>query len=198
MNTSSITIAALAFAASSLPASALIFQEFGTPGAITDDGVTTFELNVAPSFPVFGPLEVGIDMDHTWAGDLTITLEHNGTSVTLLDRLGVPEDTVGNGADFAGLYVFGDSGASWSPFDVTGANSGVVIPEGSFGLDNSDGTSLADFAGMEANGLWTLTISDGAFLDTGVVNSWYIAIVPAPGAAALLGMGALAASRRQR
>jgi len=197
MNTST-TIAALAFGFSSLSASALVFQEFGSPGAITDDGTTTFDLNVGTSFLINNPLRVGIDMDHSWSGDLTISIEHNGTSVILLDRLGVPQNTVGNGSDFSGLYVFDDGGDSWAPFDITGSNAGVVIPEGTFGLDNTDGSSLADFAGMDASGDWTLTISDGASLDTGFVNSWYIEIVPAPGAAALFGMGALAATRRRR
>jgi len=56
-------------------------------------------------------------------------------------------------------------------------------------LHNREGGSDADinrdflpasFAGLEAQGEWTLTVSDNAGADTGKLNSWSIRIVPAP------------------
>jgi len=122
----------------------------GETGAIADNGTTTYELNIANSGTIFGPLTFHLDINHTWVGDLTISLEHAGTSVTLLDRLGVPETTVGNGADLAGVYSFDDGGPAWD--NTPGANNGVTIAPGLWGLDNEDGTALSDFIGLDING----------------------------------------------
>ena len=37
-------------------------------------------------YGIIGELEIEIDLDHSWLGDLRITLEHNGTVFVLRDR----------------------------------------------------------------------------------------------------------------
>lgn len=171
----------------------------GSTGAIADNDPvgTSFTLDVASSGAIVSMDALNLDIAHTWVGDLVITLEHGGTTVTLLDRPGVPASTVGNGSDMDGVYGFADAGASWAPYEVTGGGSFVTVD--TYELNNTDGSSLADFVGMDINGTWTLTISDNAGLDTGAVRGWdIVAKIPAPGTAALFGLGGLAATRRRR
>jgi len=182
-----------------------LYEFTGPGGAITDGtganmpSFTDFVYNEAASGTLIGSdLSLSIDLTHSWAGDLTITLEHGGVSVTLLDRLGVPESSTGNGADFSGVYTFTASGMSWDPFEEGAANGDLAIPEGEYELNNTDGSSLSDFLGMDVNGAWTLTVSDSFSADTGAINSWTFSSIPAPSAAALFGVAGVAASRRRR
>jgi len=196
-----LAITAIAGLAAST-ASATVFGP-GSGGFIADNDPlgTSFTLNVAASGNIITMNSVDIDMAHTWVGDLVVTLTHenSGTTVTLLDRPGSNTPTeVGNGSDMDGVFSFADGGAnSWAPFEVPGA--GTVVPAGEYELNNTDGTSLSDFVGLNINGDWTLTISDNAAFDTGSVREWFIdAVIPAPGAVALFGLGGLAAARRRR
>jgi subtilisin-like proprotein convertase family protein len=197
-----LAITAIAGLAAST-ASATIFGP-GSGGAIPDDDPagTSFTLNVAASGGIISMDAVNIDIAHTWVGDLFVTLTHenSGTTVTLLDRPGsnAPAE-VGNGSDLDGVYSFADGGAnSWGPFEVPGGGSGLIAP-GEYELNNTDGTSLSDFVGLDINGDWTLFVQDNALLDTGEVFEWSIdAVIPAPGAVALFGLGGLAAARRRR
>ena len=199
MNTRTSIIAALV-GTTSCVASAGYFP--GPGGVIADNGTTTYELNIQHHSPVIRGVTVTLDINHTWVGDLTITLEHAGVSVTLLDRLGVPETTVGNGADLNGVYTFDSriSPSTWDPYETPGASAGVTVIPGEYGLNNTDGTSLADFKGLDVFGAWTLTISDGVGLDIGALNAWHVdtGFFPSPGAAALFGFGAIASARRRR
>jgi len=182
------------------------FYEFtGSGGAIADGtganmpSFTDFVYNEVVSGALFGVNNsLTLDITHTWVGDLTITLEHAGVTVTLLDRLGVPEGTSGNGANLNGVYTFSATGMSWDPYEEAASNAGVDIPEGEYELNNSDGSSLSDFAGLDVNGAWTLTVSDSFNFDTGAINSWTFTSVPAPSAAALFGLASVAATRRRR
>ncbi|MCH8824413.1 MAG: proprotein convertase P-domain-containing protein [Planctomycetes bacterium] len=136
-----------------------------------------------------------IDFNHTWAGDLIIRLTHKdtGTSVTLLDRPGIPESNFGANADFAGNYDWQDGGFVWDDMTFDG---GVVPTNVIFGPVTG---ALSDFAGEDKFGTWSLTISDGAFLDVGSLGGWGFTVtnVPAPGALALLGLAGLVARRKR-
>ncbi len=78
--------------------------------------------------------------------------------------------------------------------DITHTYSGDLVLKLEHGgaeetLQNREGGSTADvdrdflptaFDGLQAQGDWTLTVSDHAGADTGTLNSWSIRIVPAP------------------
>jgi subtilisin-like proprotein convertase family protein len=118
-------------------------------------------------------LDVPVTIDHTWVGDLTISLTSpGGTTVTLLDRPGVPAtSTVGCGDNNLDL-VFSDA-ASVNPETVcNGATpwlTGPALPV----------TPLSAFAGESTLGTWTLSVSDSAGLDTGILVDWSLS--PTPG-----------------
>ena len=135
-----------------------------------------------------------IGFNHTWAGDLIITLTHKdtGTSVTLLDQPGVPESTFGDAANFAGNYDWLDGGFVYDA-DIYDTNVPTDVIMGPVS------GALSDFAGEDKFGTWSLTISDNAAGDTGSLAGWSFSItyVPAPGALALLGMAGFI-SRRKR
>jgi subtilisin-like proprotein convertase family protein len=133
-----------------------------------------------------------IGLDHTWIGDLTISLSHNGVEVALLDRLGRTNDnTVGLPYNLSGDYTFAQGGMPL-PTDL---GSSDVLPSGtyapainlSFGSLGFGGL-LSDFIGQELSGTWTLNISDRAFLDEGFLLGWSLNVtaVPEPGTYALL------------
>ncbi|MDO8187848.1 M36 family metallopeptidase [Conexibacter sp. JD483] len=108
-------------------------------------------------------VDVRIDeLRHTYVGDLTLELIHDGVTVTLIDRLG-------NGG-YGGHDVIDAVIDSDAPGAVTltpgGPIGGRFQPAVANALDNFDGHPVA--------GTWTLRIHDGAAGDTGELRSWGI------------------------
>lgn len=134
--------------------------------------------------------------NHTWVGDLIITLSNGSTTIDLINRPGVPElGTVGYSWNLAGTYTFDDSAATTFESIGNGVGSAFNLASGSYAPENA----LSAFNGQNLAGTWTLSISDSASLDTGSIGGWTLsATVPAPSAMALLGLGGLVATRRRR
>lgn len=134
------------------------------------------------------------DFTHTWAGALVIKLTHKdtGTSVTMLDRPGVPESNYGDSSDFDGYYQWQDGGFVYDA-DIY---DGIVPTDVIMGPVNG---ALSDFAGEDKFGTWSLTIEDHDLAEIGSLAGWglTVTIVPVPGAFALLGMAGLI-DRRKR
>jgi hypothetical protein len=160
-----------------------------------DPGVVQFQITVPDAGEIVSFKSVTLfDFNHTYAGDLVITLTHetSGLSVTLLDRPGVPESTFGDSADFVGDYTWVDGGYFYDldDFDVT-VDEHVLAPV--VGV-------LSTFDGIDKSGVWTLEIGDYAADDTGTLGSWNIVMnnIPAPGALALLGLAGLTGLTERR
>ena len=117
-------------------------------------------------------LQVAVAINHTWVGDLRVTLTSpGGTTVTLLDRPGVPASTFGCSSDNMNV-VFSDA-ASVNPETSCPATtpwlSGPVLPF----------SPLAAFDGQSTLGTWTLNVSDNGGGDTGSIINW--SLIPTPG-----------------
>lgn len=176
---------------------------FGSGGSIPDNG--------GPANPLItdivitdsgGVLDLNVTLlgaTHSFVGDLDIRLTHidSGTSVSLVDRPGVPDFSIfGWAYNLAGDYTFDDS-ASTTWDDVNGGvqDTNFTIASGSYLAEGS----LGAFNGVDLVGTWRLIISDNAGADTGQIQGWSItAVVPSPAPVALLGMGGLVATRRRR
>lgn len=121
--------------------------------------------------------EVGITIDHTWDGDLTITLESPaGTSLLLSDGNGGSADDYGDPTGVAcpsvtGYTAFGTVGTA-----ITGGtapyNDQVYTPEGAGGL--------SAFTGEDPNGVWKLTVCDGGGGDTGDLLYFNVGLTTCP------------------
>ena len=108
--------------------------------------------------------QVDIDITHTWAGDINVTLiAPDGTTSANL--------TSGNGGsadDYTGTQFRDDAATPIT--DGTAPFTGVFQPE----------EPLSTFNGVDADGTWTLNFCDSANGDVGTFNSWSITFAPAP------------------
>ncbi len=107
-------------------------------------------------------LDVFVDIEHTWLGDVSIVLESpTGTEVTL------KEDSTGD--DFDNILVtFDDEGLAYLP---------RTLPLGEHQAPQGPGV-LSDFDDEFTAGDWTLTVADAVDFDDGTLNSWCVRIEP--------------------
>jgi proprotein convertase P-domain-containing protein len=142
------------------------------PFFIPDEGQASSDLVVTDS-QVLDDLNVTVHASHSWVGDLIFTLTKGATSVTFIDRPGHP--AVPFGCEFdninAALDDEGASGAVETMCNPTPpAISGTPTPN----------SPLAAFDGQTVDGTWTLTVSDNAPQDNGLVNVWCLVTTPVP------------------
>ena len=144
----------------------------GLPVAIPDgSGNVTHTFTVGQAGTI-SDLNVRVAITHTYVGDLKIDLQSpGGTTVTLLDRPGVPASTYGCSNDNMNVTFDDASGVnleSWCP-GTTPWYSGVAAPVG----------TLAAFNGQALAGTWRLIVSDNAGADTGTLDEWELITTPA-------------------
>ncbi|SDF18249.1 HYR domain-containing protein [Ulvibacter litoralis] len=127
-------------------------------------GVDTI-ITIADDFSITD-LDVDLDITHTWVGDLIVTLTSPaGTSVVLVDRMGVPAtSTVGCSSN--DILITIDDEAT-DPIEDE-CEPGPPAASGSF-VGNG---ALSAFDGESTMGDWVLNVSDNAGGDTGIINSW--------------------------
>ena len=104
-------------------------------------------------------LSVNLSITHTWDSDLTATLTNpSGTTITLFSKVGA------NGHNFTDTtfddQAAGPIGGGSAPY------SGSYQPQ----------QPLSTFSTQDANGLWTLKVSDGAVGDSGSLLGWSMSI----------------------
>lgn len=114
----------------------------------------------------------GLDIRHTWVGDLRATLiSPSGTAVVLFDQPGVPASQFGcNGDDL--LLSFDDFAPNTALQLETSCNPGSPTIFGNF----QPVDALIAFAGEPATGVWTLRVNDFVNQDGGSLQAWTIEI----------------------
>ncbi len=118
----------------------------------------------------------GLDISHTWVGDLEVKLTSpNGTVVTLFDRPGVPASTFGCQEDDL-LVSFSDGAALTAGDFENTCNIGAPTISGTYQPIDA----LAAFTGEETIGTWTLTVFDHAGGDGGSINAWSLNVCYIP------------------
>ena len=161
------------FFAPSVPVGSRLVPE--TPLAIPDDGGDTGDVAASTFFVHNGALlndvDVFVDIEHPWVGDLTISLTSpSGTTVTLLDRPGVPDSSVGCSNNNMQV-TFDDDAVTELEDHCPGSVpwfSGEARPVG----------SLTSLEGEFSGGEWTLTVSDNSGGDTGTIEAWELRLDP--------------------
>lgn len=141
----------------------------GCPEALVDSPSVGTNGTVTSSFTISGcntidDVNVGLSIDHTYIGDLLITLQSPGsTSITLLN-------SPLNGNDNCGgdnVRTLLDDASSNGSVDAQ-CGSGVPSILGVF----QPSQALSAFNGSTGNGTWTLTVNDVYPQDTGTLNDW--------------------------
>lgn len=133
-----------------------------TTGAINDNGnscsgqlVRTFSV---PTSYTIADVDIGILLDHTWRGDLRLTLiSPAGTSVQFMRNTG------GN-ADNLNVLFDDEAAANISTHTTSDSTAGSVPPYSNSFIPRA---AFSAFDGQNAQGNWTLQICDSANQDTG-------------------------------
>lgn len=123
-------------------------------------------------------LELLLDIDHSYVGDLILDLEHgpSGTTVRLVDRPGV-SGAIPFGCAGSNIKTTLDDQAVPSVQDSCQSQQGqAAYPQARYRPANP----LSAFAGRSLSGAWTLRVSDNANGDTGQLLRW--CLVPTTGA----------------
>lgn len=104
-------------------------------------------------------VNIGVALLHTYRADLTITLTSpQGTTVTLMTATGGSGDNLSDLFDDSALQAI-------SSHNTTATDSTAAVPPYSHSF--RPGSALSAFNGLNSAGTWTLTICDGASIDTG-------------------------------
>ncbi|MEO1573752.1 MAG: thrombospondin type 3 repeat-containing protein, partial [Pseudomonadota bacterium] len=142
----------------------------GTPSGTTDAAALSDTGTIES-------LDVSIRANHTYVGDLIFTLTHEdtGTSVTLIDRPGVPASTFGcSGNDIAATMT----DDATLPVETNCSTTATPALDGDFLPQEA----LSAFDGEDIGGTWTLFVSDNAGIDTGSLVEWCLLPTLAGGA----------------
>lgn len=130
---------------------------------------------VLPEGATVTGVTVELDLDHTWLGDLVIQIEHNGTTLTLLERVNIDQFAYGcGGRDLTATFR---DDATVSPEDLCVPSTPDPQPEPMLVGDLLPVQALSSFNGLEAGGTWTVTVSDQATNDTGTLFSACITVM---------------------
>jgi subtilisin-like proprotein convertase family protein len=208
----SLTIAGLVASvpASALPVDAFYYAGPGLGLSIPDNDPTGVSSTISvPDDMSIEKIALIVLVDHTWVGDLIFTLTGpDGQTITLVDRPGYPAAPAGDDADLSTEHpiIIGD----YSPLEAELMGAGGCTEGGSVvGLDcprwfNSDTSLAGTWGGSSALGDWTLSITDNAGQDVGVLDGWLIAFgygnvaVPLPAGVWLVASGLVALAARRR
>ncbi len=112
-------------------------------------------------------LDISVIVNHTWVGDIIMTLEHmdTGTVVTFIDRPGEPAGT--NGCREDNIDATLDDDAS-DPVEDECSSVNPAAIYGTFFPNNF----LSAFNSEDLYGIWRLSVTDNYYGDTGSLVEW--------------------------
>jgi subtilisin-like proprotein convertase family protein len=129
------------------------------PKPIPDVSTITSTMTLSGLATTISDVNVNLTMHHTYDSDLVVTLTSPaGTLVTLINRAG------SFGQNFINTTL--DDAAATAIVSGTAPFTGSFRPDG----------ALAALNGQNPNGVWTLTVSDVAAIDSGTLDSWSLAL----------------------
>ncbi|MCW1883266.1 PEP-CTERM sorting domain-containing protein [Luteolibacter flavescens] len=144
-------------------------------------------------------LQVHLEIEGGWNGDLFAYIRHGDGFSVLLNRVGTTDEN-GAGSNQSGFDVtFSDSASRDIHTYSGGIFSGNFMPDAR--ISNPETVTnlsprtefLSSFNGLDPNGQWTLFVADMAAMDQARVVSWGITVtqgmaVPEPTSAAAVGL----------
>lgn len=152
----------------------IAIQTIFAPGLEIPDNDSTgvsHTITFVPSFPI-GDVGVDLSITHTFVGDLVVTLEHLGTTITLIDRPnGFPPP--------AGCAENNYSGVALSDLGLGGAIDDQCVANLTSPPAYTPSQPFSTFFGFDASGDWTINVSDQDAVDTGALGSWTLNLLPA-------------------
>ncbi len=137
------------------------------PTAVGSSSVTSsFEIQGCAEAGIINDVNVGLDISHTWVGDLKITLTSPAaTSVVIMDQPGTVGEDEGCTSDdvYAVLDDSGTGPVEDACYDPPPAIAGNLVPN----------NPLAAFNGQDGGGAWSLEVEDiFTAVDGGTLNDW--------------------------
>ncbi len=136
------------------------FAATGLPGNLVDSGVYTKSISVSGVNGLIEKVTVGVNLTHTYISDLYITLiSPTGVRTVLFNQRG------GSSANMTNTVY--DDAAALAIGSGTPPYTGTFRPE----------EPLSRYNGTQANGTWTLEVSDLAALDTGQLLNFSLSFV---------------------
>jgi len=136
----------------------------GLVGNCVPGAAVTHTVTVTGGPATITSLVVGIDINHTWYGDVEVTITSPGGTTVAVNVPGC-SGSLDDSSDLAGLYTISDGGAQG--WDAAALAAGTTVPPGTYFGDNP----LAAVYGQNANGNWSVTFRDHFASDTGTVNA---------------------------
>ncbi len=143
----------------------LTAEYLSRPALTVEDADTISDSIVVDAAGFVGGLKVVLDLEHTYVGDLIVTLEHEetGTVVTLVDA---PSSNLDN------IRTFLTDAAALDIQDDVGAPSQEGEGEAYQEARYRPTEPLEFFYGEAVEGTWTLSVTDTFEDDGGTLNAW--------------------------
>jgi subtilisin-like proprotein convertase family protein len=150
------------------PECSFAFNSTDVPVVIPTANVATVisEISV-PANRFVADVNLSMQVNHTWVGDLVATLvAPDNTSALLLDQPGVPATSSGCNGDNLSLQL--DDEAAQTAADLENTCGNLPALNGAY----QPAESLDRFNLANAQGVWTLSITDNFPEDGGALNAW--------------------------
>jgi subtilisin-like proprotein convertase family protein len=113
-------------------------------------------------------LQVTLQIQHTWVGDLAIVLNSPSSSAQIVNRAGNPASTFGCSSDDIDAVLSDGGGSSVE-------NACNPTPPAISGNLTPDPDALSAFNGETLDGTWSLAVTDHAGGDSGRILTWCLA-----------------------